>query len=90
MPKGDGDTKVMDTNFRAQQIGKAMLLGKPISTADRVWTAKLILAATNYTTSINTICGFEDHFHEEYDRVFEQCQKHREEMEALLTEEVTS
>lgn len=76
----------MDTNFRAQQIGKAMLLGKPISTADRVWTAKLILAATNYTTWINTLCSGEG----DYDETFAQCVKHREEMEALLTEEVAS
>ena len=76
----------MDANFRAQQIGKAMLLGKPITTADRVWTAKLILAATNYTTSINTLCSGEG----DYDEIFAECVKYREEMETLLTEEVRS
>jgi hypothetical protein len=76
----------MDTKFRAQHIGKALLLGKPVSTADRVWTAKLILAATNYTHSINTLCSGEG----DYDEVFEQCVKHRGEMETLLTEEVPS
>ena len=50
---------LMDSKFRAQHIGKALLLGKPVSTADRVWTAKLILAATNYTAAINTLCSGE-------------------------------